>query len=188
MDESASKPMESTPILPPLPDYGVFLRTPADGHDWFHPEDEPLIRGLIPSNRVFCRYHFDGEFYHFRYGSTQFRLRPCLWLPVAGEGIDIGDQVETIGVGMQVELFVSEVVGMHFSQRDRRILYQLASHPISDRMFTHDQLRLLADKSELRPANTFVHVPRGIESEGRELPIERSLQVPTDEEADHGSH
>ena len=186
MSEPKNRTNELPAILPPLPDHGVFLRTPADGQDWYHPDDAQRIRGMIPSNRVFCRYLFDSVYYHFRYGDLRFRLRPCLWLPVVSEGLEIGDQVETIGVGMQVELFVSEVVGMFYSVRERRIQYQLATHPVSDRLYTSDQLRLLTDKTELRPADTFVRTPPNLAGGDGEVPIDPSLQVPPDDEAEHG--
>lgn len=146
-------------VAPVLPDYGTFPRTPADGVDWIHPEDVAIVDGLIPGPRVFCRYRFEDPYYSFRYGEIQFRLRPCLWLPVAGEGIDIGDQVETIGVGMQQELFISEVIDMHFSEHDRRIRYRLARTPSSDRFYYREQLRLLTDKTHLRPSDTVYPQP-----------------------------
>lgn len=146
-------------VAPVLPDYGTFPRTPANGVDWIHPEDVAIVDGLIPGPRVFCRYRFEDPYYYFRYGEIRFRLRPCLWLPVAGEGIDIGDQVETIGVGMQQELFVSEVIDMHFSEHDRRIRYRLARTPSSDRYYYREQLRVLTDKTHLRPSDTIYPQP-----------------------------
>lgn len=182
MSESQLPVREGDEILPVLPDYGVFPRTPADGHDWFHPADRSVIDGLIPSDRVFCRTRFEAGYYHFRYGDIRFRLRPCLWLPVVSDGIDIGDRVETIGVGLQVELLVSEVIGMFYSIRDRRIQYQLACHPASERLYTADQLRLLSEKQELHPSDTFVRIPE-ITTDDDEEP----LHLAPDQESDHGT-
>lgn len=156
MTSDAPQAMSVTPVLP---DYGTFPRTPADGSDWIHPEDVTIVDGLIPGPRVFCRYRFEDRYYYFRYGEIHFRLRPCLWLPVPAEGIDIGDQVETVGVGMQQELFVSEVIDMHFSQHDRRIRYRLARTPSSDRYYYREQLRVLTDKTQLRPSDTVYREP-----------------------------
>lgn len=182
MSESQIPVRQEDEIQPVLPDYGVFLRTPADGHDWIHPADRSVIDGLIPSERVFCRTRFEDGYYHFRYGDIRFRLRPCLWLPVVSEGIDIGDQVETIGVGLQVELLVSEVIGMYYSMRERRIEYQLAAHPVSERLYTADQLRLLSDKQELHPSDTFVRIPEiGADDDAE------PLHLAPDQEPDHGT-
>lgn len=147
-------------VAPVLPDYGVFLRTPADGSDWIHPEDRAVVEGLVPSHRVFCRYQYSDGFYSFRYGKTVFRLRPCLWLAVRGEGFDIGDMVETTGVGMSQELFVSEITGMFFDDQSGAIRYQLARTPVSAKLYTADHLRLLTDKTKLRASDTVHPVPK----------------------------
>jgi hypothetical protein len=147
-------------IAPQLPDYGTFPRTPADGTDWIHPDDVAVVEGLIPSSRVYRRFRFDQSYYHFAYGEIVFRLKPCLWLPVASEGLDIGDRVETIGVGMQQELFVSVITDMFYHQGERRISYSLASELRSDRLYHADQLRLLTDKTQLRPADTAYPPPK----------------------------
>ena len=64
-------------------------------------------------------------YYHYRYGAARFRLRPCMWRSVRSDGIDIGDMVETTGVGFERELFVAQVWGMHFVTRKGCILYRL---------------------------------------------------------------
>jgi hypothetical protein len=158
--ESKVRVNDAPGVAPTLPDYGVFLRTPADGSQWIHPEDHATVIGLIPSHRVFCRFRFADGFYHFRYGATVFRLRPCLWLPVRGEGFDIGDRVETTGVGLSQELFVSEITAMLFDDRASEIRYQLARTPISGKLYSGGQLRLLSDKTQLRPSDTIHPVPK----------------------------
>ena len=105
----------------------------------------------LPSERVFCREKFDGDYYHYRYGRIHFRLKPAMWLKVDHEGIDVGDQVETIGYGLEREKFVAEVWGMHFLRRKGRILYRLRR---GDRVFRDlyiaDHLKVLSNKYRLK--------------------------------------
>jgi hypothetical protein len=144
---------------PPLPDYGCFPRWPEEGQSFIHPDDVAIVTKLIPGQRVFCRESFDGTYYHFRYGKRRFRLKPCLWLPVRYEGFDVGDQVETVGTGMERELFVAEIAGMYFVSRKGCILYRLARHgKLVPRLYASRHLRLLTDKTELRETGE-VHPP-----------------------------
>ncbi len=130
-------------VRPQFPDYGAFLSWPAEGHGWIHADDVSRVRQLIPSNRVFRRDAFDGLFYHYRYGHSTFRLRPCLWLPLSWEGFNIGDHVETIGLSLQRELFLARIVEMHYERYKNRIVYRLKrrSHTIP-RNFTAHEIRL----------------------------------------------
>ena len=118
-------PHVSLSLSPQLPDYGCFLRWPEDGQGFIHPEDVAIVSRCLPSGRVFRRDSFDGVYYHFSYGRVRMRLRPCMWLKVATDGIDVGDKVETIGVGLEREQFVAEVLGMYFVTRKGCILYRL---------------------------------------------------------------
>lgn len=159
---------------PQLPDYGCFPRWPADGQDWIHPDDVAIVRRCLPSERVVRRESFDGTYYHFSYGDVRFRLRPCLWLKVDAEGLDLGDCVETIGVGMERELFVAHVCGMHYVRRKGRILYRLRRGDRTvRRLYTADQLRLLDNKAKVRGGEIEHPVPRwsgsGARMEGLEL-------------------
>src|SRR6056297_2020564 len=136
---------------PILPDYGCIPRWPVDGQAFIHPADVTIALRCFPSERVLRRERFDGTFYHFRYGRIRFRLRPMLWLKVQPEGIDVGDTVETVGVGMERELFVAKVWGMHYVRRKGRILYRLRrSDSVIPNLYTADQLRVLNDKTQLR--------------------------------------
>lgn len=175
-------------VVPVLPDYGTFPRTPADGTHWIHPEDVSIVRGLIPGNRVFCRYEFEDPYYHFRYGEIHFRLRPCMWLPLPAEGIDIGDRVETIGPAMQQELFVSHVTDMLYFPGERRIRYRLARTPRSDRYYYAEQLRLLTDKTHLRPSDTPYPRPRWNRQARQAYPQSDYLQLEPDDDAKQGDH
>lgn len=137
---------------PQLPDYGCIARWPQDGSNFIHLDDVQTVRRLFPSERVFRRDTFDGVFYHCSYGELSFRLRPCLWLPIKNEGFDIGDRVETIGVGMVHDLFIGTITSMHFSRRERCITYQLHRGNMQHaQRFTASDLRLLCEKTRIRP-------------------------------------
>jgi len=138
-------------LWPQLPDYGCIARWPQDGQGFIHPDDVPKAKGLIPSERVLRRDFFDGTYYHVRYGSVRIRLRPCLWLTVRSEGLDIGDEVETVGQGFERELFVAKIAGMYYVRRKGRILYRLArNQTLVPKLFLCEQLRLLRDKAKVK--------------------------------------
>ena len=58
-------------LSPPLPDYGCIARWPEDGQGFIHPDDVAVTNKLIPSERVLRRDHFDGSYYHVRYGDAR---------------------------------------------------------------------------------------------------------------------
>lgn len=156
-------------VWPQFPQYGCFFRWPEDGQGWIHPSDVPLVLRCLPSERVFRRDSFDGVYYHYRYGGLNFRLRPCLWRTVAGEGFDVGDQVETIGVGLQRELFVGEIAGMYYVQRKGRILYRLRqADQLVPRLYSSDQLRQLTEKAKVRPGDVG-HPPPKFHGQGERI-------------------
>jgi hypothetical protein len=139
---------------PPLPDFGIIPRWPVDGQDFIHPDDVAVAVRCFPSERVLRRESFDGTYYHYTYGNARFRLTPVMWLKVDHEGIDIGDQVETIGSGLERELFVATVWGMHYVQRKGCIVYRLRrGDQIVPRLYTQNQLKQLTDKNTVREAN-----------------------------------
>jgi len=135
---------------PVLPDYGCIFRWPVDGIDFIHPEDQEVALRCFPSERVFRREKFDGEYYHYRYGDVTFRLRPVMWLKVREEGIDVGDQVETIGVGLERDRFVAQVWGIYYLRRKGRMVYRLRrGEQEVPRLYTSDELKSLTDKSKI---------------------------------------
>jgi len=135
---------------PVLPDYGCIFRWPVDGVDFIHPEDQEVALRCFPSERVFRREKFDGEYYHYRYGDVTFRLRPVMWLKVREEGIDVGDQVETIGVGLERDRFVAQVWGMYYLRRKGRMVYRLRrGEQEVPRLYTSDELKSLTEKSKI---------------------------------------
>lgn len=146
---------------PILPDYGCIPRWPQDGQAFIHPDDVPIATRCFPSERVLRRDRFDGVYYHYAYGSLRFRLRPCMWLKVTADGIDIGDQVETTGASLERELFVASVWGMYFVRRKGCILYRLRRGDTTvPNLYTARELRLLTDKSQIRPGDTIHPVPK----------------------------
>ena len=146
---------------PQLPDYGCFLRWPQNGQSFIHPDDLATVSRLIPSPRVIQRRSFDGTYYHFQYGQLQFRLRPAMWLAVQSEGIDIGDKIETTGLGLERDRFVAIVWGMYFVQRKGCILYRLRrAGQVVTTLYSREQLKLLTNKATVRPPNTKYRAPQ----------------------------
>ncbi|MEL6105284.1 MAG: hypothetical protein AAFU85_04575 [Planctomycetota bacterium] len=146
---------------PPLPDYGCFERWPEDGQSLIHPDDVSTAVDLVPSPRVLRRFHFDGTYYHYSYGRMTFRLRPAMWSRIAHEGLDIGDQIETTGLGMERDHFVATIWGMYYVRRKGCILYRLRrAGRVVPKLFAGNQIRLVHDKSTVRPGNTEYPEPR----------------------------
>lgn len=147
---------------PPLPDYGCFEHWPADGVAFIHPDDIATVSRMLPSGRVLCRHRFDDTYYHYRYGEIRFRMRPTMWSKLKHEGIDIGDEVETTGLGLERERFVARVWGMHFVRRSGRILYRLKRADGSEvpKLHLREEFKLLTDKQRIRPGFTQYPVPR----------------------------
>ena len=145
---------------PPLPDYGYFPRWPQDGDDFIHPDDGQIATRFIPSTRVLRRESFDGTYYQYRYGTSRLRLKPVMWRKIATDGIDIGDEVETVGALLERELFVATVWGMYFVDRKGCILYRLrrGEMPVP-RLYAAKDLRLLTDKAQVGERNFDYRAP-----------------------------
>lgn len=134
---------------PRLPDYGCILRWPEDGTGFIHPEDIEAAKRCMLNRRVFRRDEFRGGFYYCSYGEVRFRLRSCLWFPLRGEGLDIGDYVETVGVGMVRDLLIARIEEMHFDHRSRCIRYRLQRRgKLIHNRFLASDLRLLGAKQQ----------------------------------------
>jgi hypothetical protein len=177
-------------MRPELPDHGTFPRWPAEGTAWIHPEDRSIVMHLIPSDRIFKRERFDGTFYHYRYGDTRFRLKPCMWLPLADDGVDVGDLVETIGLGWERELFIATVNDALYSADEGRCVYRLVRVGAmeDDRVFGRDEFRVLSDKTKLREGTTKHPTPHWVEGFQNEEPGEERLHLPADIEPDNRTH
>jgi hypothetical protein len=148
-------------MWPPLPDYGCFARWPRDGQSWIHPEDVAIVTRVIPSDRIFKRVSFDQTYDHYRYGKIRFRLRPAMWSKIEFEGFDIGDAVETIGRGLERELFIGEISGMYFLKRKGQVAYRLRHNSNTvPGLFLANQMRLLKDKSRIQGGNVKHPMPK----------------------------
>lgn len=149
-------------MRPQLPDYGAYLKWPESGEAWIHPEDVAIVAEVIPSDRVFVRESFDGMYYLLRYGdSIAFRARPALWLPIQGEGLDVGDQVEISGLGMLHEPGIVRITEMRFLERTRRIQYTVISADcrLHGNFFREDLIQLTR-KDHLREGDVGHPLPR----------------------------
>ena len=101
---------------PTLPDFGIYNVWPEEGVQAVHPEDRDRIHAWVPSDHVFERFEFDGEYYHVRYGDrVSFRIKPVLWLQVPDEGLRLGDQVEVLSNNMQNDPLVANIIEMRYS-------------------------------------------------------------------------
>jgi len=173
-------------MRPELPDYGTFPRWPAEGSAWIHPDDRAVVMHLVPGERVFRRERFDGVFYYYRYGDTHFRLKPCMWLPLEDEGVDIGDLVETVGLGLERELFIAHVVDALYLASEGRCVYRLArAELVDDRLYGCDEFRVLTDKTKLQIGDTIHPVPRWVDEFQSEERSGERLHLPADVEADN---
>ncbi len=163
---------------PPLPDHGCIIRWPSSNDGFIHPEDREVALSCFPSERVFRRDSFDGEYYHYSYGDVTFRLRPVMWLKVKSEGIDVGDLVETVGVGLERERFVAQVWGVYYVSRKGRILYRLKRVDQDvPRLYTADQLKLLTDKSKIEVRDGAHPQPRWTGEAGERLKISTETET-----------
>ena len=99
---------------------------------------------------MFRREKFDGEYYHYCYGEVNFRLKPVMWLKVKEEGFDVGDQVETVGVGLERDRFVAQIWGVYYLRRKGRLVYRLRRGDQEvPHLYTSDEIKQLTDKSKV---------------------------------------
>ncbi|MEZ6133527.1 MAG: hypothetical protein R3C53_01325 [Pirellulaceae bacterium] len=110
---------------PELPDWGVYLRSPAAGVDWIHPDDISLAMQWIPSSRVFKRVRWDGEFYWLMYGPQSLRVRPTLWNRVSNVDLEVGQQVELRARHGAHEAGIYRLADMCFSPLHNRVEFYL---------------------------------------------------------------
>jgi hypothetical protein len=124
------------------PKYGTYPWWPEDGDAWLHPEDVPLARAMIPSERVFRRDGNEGPYVVMHYGDVRLRVRRTLWLAVPGEGYDVGDWVEVMSKGSKNEFRTGRIREMLWHAKSQSIRYQIeqAGLPI-EMLFAADDLR-----------------------------------------------
>ncbi len=156
-----------------FPLYGCFPRWPDAGLGWVHPDDAALATQIIPSGRVLRRESFDGSYYHHRYGEYRLRTRPVMWMPIVGEGVDIGDEVEVIGRIFERDLYVGHVAAMVFVPRKGRVVYRLArSGVLGSRWYVREHFRVLTNKDRLLRGGETVHPLPRWNGAGRRIELE----------------
>jgi hypothetical protein len=144
---------------PALPDWGVYLRWPGNGEAWIHPQDIGLVRGLVPSRRVFRRSRWDGEFYHLHYGELRFRVRPSMWVRVPNIDLEVGQQVELLSSQQKNDPGIFRIAGILFVPARGEIEYALHGEELTlKRKFSRDDLRPLQVQHQLR-AGFYEHPP-----------------------------
>jgi hypothetical protein len=84
-----------------------------------------------------------------------------MWSKIEFEGFDIGDAVETIGRGLERELFIGEISGMYFLKRKGQVAYRLRHNSNTvPGLFLANQMRLLKDKSRIQGGNVKHPMPK----------------------------
>jgi len=149
---------------PTLPDFGIYHIWPEQGVEAFHPEDREKIHGWIPSDHVFERFEFDGQYYHVRYSDrVTFRIKPTLWLEISDEGHRLGDQVEVLGNNMQNDPIVANIVEMRFSQVHKAIEYTLEQSDMRiDKAYLAHEFVRLTQREHLRERDVPAPMPKYI--------------------------
>ena len=124
------------------PRYGYYPWWPQDGDDWIHPEDVSVARRMIPSGRIWRRDGIRGPFVVLHYGSVRLRVRPTLWIEVAGEGLNIGDWVEVLSRMQKNTYRIGTVREMFWDLHRRSIRYRIEyRRQLLPNAFLRDDLR-----------------------------------------------
>lgn len=161
-------------MRPELPDYGVILRWPQEGVDWIYPEDLSLAEAMLPGKRVFRRQSFDGEYYHLWYGSQCIRIKPCLWLRVAGEDLEVDDQVEVLAQLGRAEPLIGQIQEKLYDPHQGRIYYLLRNREVLlTTEYSASDLQRLSSRPQLREPN-YIHQPQRL---GIDLPTSDPLKL-----------
>lgn len=128
-------------FFPPI--YGLYPWWPEDGDAWIHPEDRHIARELLPGLRVFRRGPRRlGSLAVLSYGAVKFRVRPTMWLVVAGEGFDVGDEIEVMSRMDLNRSGIGTITEMIWDRRLRIIRYRVRRRGMrSERDYVADDLR-----------------------------------------------
>ncbi len=111
-----------------------------------------------------------------------------MWLPLADEGIEIGDLVETVGLGLERERFVATIAEMSYEASESRIVYRLCRGAVNDdRLYERDELKVLTDKTKLMPGTTLHPRPQWIEAFRGDALSGDYLHFAADVESDDGT-
>lgn len=126
------------------PEFGVFLWWPGDDDSWIHPHDVPKAEDLIPGNRVLRREDYDDDYSLLIYGDYQIRVQPAMWLPVASEGYNIGDQVEVRSNFGENQPFIGTIAEMIWSRTKKQIEYEIHKPgSLQAKIYTASQFHLV---------------------------------------------
>ena|SRR5437868_310319 len=124
------------------PAYRVYPWWPEDGNDWVHPEDVRLVRRMIPSPRVFRYVGREGSYLVLTYGKHRLRVKPTLRQALAGDGFNVGDQVEVCSRMGKNRPIVATIRDMLWNPGRGVIQYRLRRRGmVLERRYTADDLR-----------------------------------------------
>lgn len=150
--------LEEQSYRPELPDCGVYINAPAD-ENWVHPEDRQALGRLLPSDRIWHRFKWDGTYYWIRYGDAVVRVRPSMWLSIPTVDTEVGDQVEVLSKDQKNDPGIYHICDMNYDHRYRQILYRLSRRGlVLARKFERSDFQLLKRRQQLKPAS-FEHAP-----------------------------
>ncbi len=136
---------------PDMPDWGAFLRWPTDGVQWLHEDDIAIAKRLLPSQRVFCRRKWDGEYYWLQYGQDEIRIRPVMWTQVPQVDLDVGQQVELLARLGKNDPGVFRVAEILFCAALGRVSFRLTRDTLTlKKQFLREDLRPVSVKHHLR--------------------------------------
>ncbi len=136
---------------PDLPDWGVYLRWPVAGEAWIHSDDREIAAQLLPSPRVLRRVHWDGQYYHLRYGTLQLRVQPSMWLSVPAVDLEVGQQVELLSRANHNDPGIYRIADILYSVQSQSIDYYLYGDSLKlEKRFSRADLCPLQVKHYLR--------------------------------------
>lgn len=124
------------------PKYGYYPWWPENGNQWLHPEDVPLARRMIPSQRVFRREGVHGKFLVLHYGELKLRVLRTLWQEVQPEGFEVGDWVEVLSRGKKNTFRTAVIREIIWDKTTSCLRYQVRENdkPIEN-FYSADDLR-----------------------------------------------
>jgi hypothetical protein len=144
---------------PDLPDWGVYLRWPAEDDAWLHAEDVALARELIPSRRVFRRSAWDGQYYHLHYGANRLRVRPSMWVSVPAIDLEVEQEVEVLYRHGRNDPGIFRIADIFYAPEQREIEFYLYGQSLRlPRKFSRRDLQPLHEQHELR-VGYYAHQP-----------------------------
>lgn len=151
---------------PDMPDWGAYLRWPDDGDSWICDQDIEMAKELLPSPRVFRRDHWDGEFYHLRYGQLILRVRPTMWTKVPPIDLSVDQQVEVLGRHGENDPGIFRVREIFYSATTQRCEFILGRRDLTlAKRFVRADLRPTSVKYHLR-VDYYKHEKPKLQSSG----------------------